>query len=92
MLIISIFVLGDIAKELNLKVMLDISFPKNVNFGVEYNDKYLVVVNGNKVVFSDSNKKPALRSFSTRKKSCNDYVEFWYQSSTGRCTLLDYVN
>lgn len=89
MSIISIFVLGDIAKELNLKVMLGFNFS---NFGSDYNDKYLVVVNGNKVVFSHSNRKPALRFFSARKISCNDYVEFWHQFSTGRCVLLDYAH
>lgn len=81
--IIFIFVSGNSIKELNLRVM------ENRNFGSEFDNKYLVVINGNEVVFSHSDKKPALRSFRARSRS-SSYVELWYQFDCGRCVLMDY--
>lgn len=61
------------------------------NFGSKYNDSYVVVVDGNNVVFSSFNKKPALRS-AMRKVTCGHYVELWYQHGSGKCVLVAYWN
>lgn len=64
---------------------------KVFNFGSEYNDSYVVVVNGNNVVFSNFEKKTSLR-YAKRSASRGDYVELWYQHGNGQCVLVSYWN
>lgn len=61
------------------------------NFGSEYNDSYVVVVNGNNVAFSNCNQKPSLR-YAMRSAKRGDYVELWYQHGNGKCVLVKFWN
>lgn len=54
-------------------------------------DHYVVMVHGNELVYSNSNKKPALRKFNLYKRK-SVYVELFYCNSSGNLTLLDYAN
>lgn len=61
------------------------------NFGSEYNNSYVVVVDGNRVVFSDCNKKPALR-YAMKSVKRGNYVEVWFQHKNGKCVLVKFWN
>lgn len=54
-------------------------------------NSYIVVVNGNEVVFSDPNYKPALRRFLKLSSRTDSLVEFWYVHPN-RDVLIEYSN
>lgn len=54
-------------------------------------DVYFVVCNGDRLVYSNCNKKPCKRVF-IRLAGRGDYVELWYRYSSGKEILLDYAN
>lgn len=54
-------------------------------------DVYFVVCNGNRLVYSNCNKKPCRRVF-IRLAGRGDYVELWYRNSTGNDVLVAYAN
>ena len=62
------------------------------NFGSEFNDKYLVVLNGNVVKKAFANKKPAMRWCIRYSANINNYVELWYQHGNGSTCLCNYWN
>lgn len=64
----------------------------NLGFGSEYDNKYLVVVNGNVVDMANVNKKPCLRRCLYFSKNTYIYVELWYQHSCGKAVLIDFWN
>ena len=47
------------------------------NFGSDYDGKFLVVVNGNKIVYSSSVQLRAFRKFRKLSSCSSDYVELW---------------
>lgn len=61
-------------------------------FGIENDDHYLVVLDGNRLVYSNVNKKPCLRKCLSLSKKSSNYVELWYQSVDGSCRLVNFWN
>lgn len=61
------------------------------NFGSEYNGSYVVVIDGNHVVFSDCNQKLAL-CYAMKSVKRGHYVEVWYQRRNGKCELIKFWN
>lgn len=60
------------------------------NFGIEFNGKYLVVLNGCVVKKSFFSRKPALRWCLRYSVNRSNLVELWFQFSDGSTRLLDY--